>query len=278
MRFKLVFFSLIPFFGLLSGCATIQNQTALANNNFNSTLWVQSSSEYKANSLQAYNSAQRHLKIAKQDPAWTAALEQSADYSNLPAAIILDIDETVLDNSQYQAQMVLTGSSYSQQTWDEWVAMKSAPALPGAVDFLNTAHQQGIEIFYITNRECAPRIAGGETCPQEKDTIDNLKSVGILDATPKNTLLKNERTDWTSEKKTRRMVVAEHYKIIMLFGDDLGDFLPDVKNSITPQERDSLVHKHKENWGVKWFTLANPTYGSWLNILDKPESAYLKGY
>lgn len=64
----------------------------------------------------------------------------------------------------------------------------------------------------------------------------------------------------------------------MLFGDDLGDFLPGVKNNITPQERDRLVREHKNNWGRMWFMLSNPTYGSWLNVLGDPKSRYIRSY
>jgi len=87
-----------------------------------------------------------------------------------------------------------------------------------------------------------------------------------------------EQDGWTSEKKSRREYIAERYRIVMLFGDDLGDFLPGVKNNITPQERDRLVREHKNNWGRMWFMLSNPTYGSWLNVLGDPKSRYIRSY
>ena len=278
MIIKFLSVVLLPAFGAIAGCAAVTMQKSeLTNNNLNSTLWIQSSSEYKANSIQTFNSARNILNRAQNEVLWTAVSEQGVEYSTLPTAIILDIDETVLDNSPYQAQLVLNGREYDYESWDKWVALKSASAVPGSVDFINYAQKQGIEIFYITNRACAPRIQDGEPCPQEQDTIENLRNVGITGVTPNNTLLKKERPDWTSEKGSRRKAVTMNYRVIMLVGDDLGDFLPDVKQSITTQERDLLVAKHKENWGTKWFTLANPTYGSWLSILESPKSAQLRG-
>lgn len=158
------------------------------------------------------------------------------------------------------------------------MAMKSAPAVPGAVDFINSMPDMGIEVIYITNRECKPGPEGGSSCPQEKDTIDNLLKVGIKEVEPENILLKGENPGWSSEKKSRREEVASRYRIVMLFGDDLGDFLPGVKKNITPMERDALVDTYSENWGMKWFVLSNPSYGSWMEILSDPKSGYLRGY
>jgi acid phosphatase len=64
----------------------------------------------------------------------------------------------------------------------------------------------------------------------------------------------------------------------MLFGDDLGDFLPDVKYKITPAERDELVYKHRQKWGKMWFVLSNPIYGSWERVLPEPKDQYLNTY
>jgi acid phosphatase len=96
INFKMVFFFSIAI--LAMGCAVPQN----SNNTFNSTLWLQTASEYKANALQAYNSASHNIRQAITDRSWTSALEQGSNGSSLPPAIILDVDETVLDNSQYR--------------------------------------------------------------------------------------------------------------------------------------------------------------------------------
>lgn len=274
-RFKSTLLSLLTITTLLTGCATTQPE--ITNNNFNSTLWVQTAAEYEANSIQAYNSAESNIDAALQDKSWTAALEQGSNYSLKPPAIILDIDETVLDNSQYQAQLVLDGEEFDPKTWDDWIAMESAPAVPGVVDFINSIESLQVDVIYITNRECMARTDGGPECPQKEDTIDNLLKVGIEDVEPDHVFLKGEQLGWTSEKQSRREVIASNHRIIMLFGDDLGDFLPDVKSNITPEERAALVDEYSEHWGRKWFILNNPTYGSWESILSDPKSNYFRG-
>lgn len=272
-NFKMVCFFSIAIFAM--GCAVPQSN---GSNTFNSSLWLQTASEYKANAIQAYNGASHNIRQAMTDRSWTAALEQGPNGSSLPPAIILDVDETVLDNSQYQAQLLIDGTAFDPESWDRWIAMKSAPSVPGAVDFINSVSAMGVEVVYITNRECKPRSEGGPPCPQEVDTIDNLLKVGIKEVKPENILLKRENLEWSSEKKSRREDVASRYRVLMLFGDDLGDFLPDVKKNITPMQRDCLVDEYRDNWGVKWFVFSNPVYGSWMRILSDPKSSHLKGY
>ena len=263
---KKVVIVLIAF--LLNACVSISYQethdqkSEMPHNNFNSALWVQSASEYKANSVQAYNIATRNLGSAIALNRISASLEQTHGFENLPTAVVLDVDETVLDNSQYQVKLIKTQSGFTNEGWDEWVGLKSATAIPGAVDFIRSARNKGVKVIFITNRSCDKRPDSSLLCPQKIDTIDNLASVGIADVSPEDILLKKERTDWGSEKNSRRAIIAEKYRIIMLFGDDLGDFLPHVKKNITPQQRDQLVSDNKEKWGVQWYMLANPAYGS----------------
>jgi len=179
---------------LLNACATPQND------NFNSALWVQTASEYRANSIQTFNGAARVIGLALSDPSWTAAPEQSGEYSTLPEAVVMDIDETVLDNSKYQAQLVKDGAEYSSATWDRWISLKDAAAVPGAVDFINTVRGKNVQVIFITNRECKRRKDASTECPQEQDTIDNLARVGVGSVKGKDILLKRERPDWSSEK------------------------------------------------------------------------------
>ena len=113
---------------------------------------------------------------------------------------------------------------------------------------------------------------------QEAGTIENLAKVGVSGVLPEDILLLGEEDGWSSEKKSRREYVSKKYRIVMLFGDDLGDFLPGVKSGITPEERDRLVGEHNNNWGKKWFMLPNPTYGSWINVLRDPKSQYIRKY
>ena len=255
-----------------TGCAST------ANNNFNSLLWMQSSSEYQANTIQAYNSALKHIDAALGDTSWTAAKEQTPGCSKLPPAVVMDIDETVLDNSRYMGKVVLENGQWSAETWDEWVALKEATAIPGAVAFINAMKKKNVTVVFISNRECGKRDGSPSGCIQEPDTIENLAMVGVADVLPEQVLLKGEKDGWTSEKKSRREEIAKKYRIVMLFGDDLGDFLPDVKKNISPAERERLVEENRANWGKKWFILPNPTYGSWMSTLPEPKVESVRGY
>jgi acid phosphatase len=114
-------------------------------------------------------------------------------------------------------------------------------------------------------------------CPQKADTIETLRALGITDIDENHVLLKNAFPDWGSEKQGRREFVAEKYRVLMLFGDDLGDFIPGVKKAISPEKRQDLAAFYREYWGVRWFILPNPVYGSWQRILQAPIADYLKG-
>ena len=268
-------FSRSSFAGLLllfTGCAST------ANNNFNSLLWMQTSAEYRANTVQAYNEALRNIDAAVRDRSWTAALEQPGGCQELPPAVVMDIDETVLDNSPYMGKIVLENREWSTASWDEWVARKEAGSVPGAMDFINAVQKKGVRVILISNRACSKRDGSDEPCPQEADTIDNLRKAGMEDVRTENVLLAGEQPGWISEKKSRREAVAKRNRIVMLFGDDLGDFLSGVKTGITPEQREQLVDLHRQRWGKKWYLLPNPTYGSWMSVLGDPKSWYIRSY
>jgi len=88
-----------------------------------STRWVQTSAEYTALALQAYEMARRQLVQALADSTWTAypAQADAPDLARRPPAVIVDVDETVLDNSPYQAWLVTTGRTFSPESWARWV-------------------------------------------------------------------------------------------------------------------------------------------------------------
>lgn len=262
---------------LLGGCAGLFESAPIVNNNLNNLLWMQTATEYKANAIQAYNAASHHIDQAINDSAWTALVEQGDNFSALPVAIVLDIDSTVLDNSPYEAQLVLERDVYEPASWERWLTLKAAPAVPGAVDFIAQARTKGVQVLFVTNRECIQRPGTSNPCPQEQETIDNLANVGINNVTADTLFLKKEQPNWTSEKKSRRELIAKKYRVIMLFGDDLGDFLSDVR-TIAPIERERLAAPYRDYWAKKWFVFSNPLYGSWLSVLGDPKSDHLTGY
>lgn len=224
------------------------------------TLWVQNAAEYDALTLQAYQTAERLLPTALADQQWSASLEQlNDDYTQRPPAVVLDIDETVLDNSPFQARMIGANSGYNPIAWEQWVLEARADAVPGALAFTQKAAELGITVFYLSNREANT----------EQATRDNLQALGFpitdkVDAV----LLKGEQPSWTSAKTERRSLLADQYRILMLFGDDLNDFLPAKKK--TTSARDALVRLHSEKFGTTWFQVPNPIYGSWTDEQTAP--------
>lgn len=240
-------------------------------------LWVQTAAEYQAGTLQSYASAEEMLGLALADRTRTAALEQKTGYENLPPAVILDVDETVLDNSPFNARLVLENKSFAPTVWSDWVGREEARAVPGSLEFLQSASDKGIAVFFITNRECPRNVAEGE-CPQEASTIRNMEKLGFPAVDPSRILLKNENPAWGSEKAPRREAVAETHRILMLIGDDLGDFIPGVRKNITPEQRRNIVDQYRDRWGKQWFVLPNPVYGSWRSILADSPLDYLRGY
>src|SRR5687768_9430062 len=102
------------------GAATAQT-AAPPHDNLNATLWLQRSVEYKASALAAFALARFRLDQALADKSWTAApAEQKGTFQDLPPAVILDIDETLVDNSLYQAWMVMSGRSFEPKTWTQF--------------------------------------------------------------------------------------------------------------------------------------------------------------
>ena len=227
--------------------------------NLNAVMWVQTAVEYRANSLQAYALAARVLDEALADRGWTALLGQTGDYEDLPPAIILDIDETVLDNSYYEARLVLDHDIYGEHSWDEWVMQEASTAIPGAVEFIHAAAGKGVKVFYVTNRRAH----------LEDATRNNFAAVGLsLDDSRDTLLLRGEIPAWESSDKTPRWEkVATEHRILMMFGDNMGDFTAAASGTV--RERQAFAEAHRDYWGTKWITLANPTYGSFIGaVLD----------
>ena len=219
----------------------------------NATLWTQSAAEYDAASMQAYASARRMLDVALGDPTWIAALEQPTADPTMPAAVILDLDETAIDNSAFQARMVRDNIAFTEQTWGGFVNEAISGAVPGAVEFLQYAKMRNVTPFYISNRR-------GE---QEEATRRNLERLGIpVETAVDNVLLRGERPEWNSgDKAPRRSWVTSRYRVLLVLGDDLNDFAP--ASGKPWAEREEIIRKNADKWGTRWFMIPNPMYGSW---------------
>ncbi|WIM10409.1 HAD family acid phosphatase [Enhydrobacter sp.] len=215
-------------------------------------LWNQRSVEYKGNALTVYALARVRLDEALADRSWTAApVEQKGDYANLPPAVVLDIDETLLDNSPYEVWMMKADQSFSTKTWNQFCAAQISKAIPGAVEFTRYADSRGVKVFYISNRDAVT----------EKDTRENMEKLGFpMSGNVDTFLMQNERPDWGSRKGTRRAFIARDYRILLNFGDNLGDF--DDRYRSSEAERQKVFEEDKAHWGRDWLVIANPTYGS----------------
>ena len=228
-----------------------------ADDNLNAVLWVQRSAEYRAISAQTYRAAADHLDKALAEANWDALVpaERGNAGAGLKPAVILDVDETVLDNSPYQARLVRDGTEYNEVTWDAWVAEKKAKPLPGVVDFARAATAKGVTLLYISNRAEHLQAA----------TIANLEAVGLPVASEDvflglGTFVEGCEQNG-SEKLCRRRLAGQQYRVLMQFGDQLGDFAEITAN--TPEARAALYEEHRDWFGERWWMLPNPTYGSW---------------
>ncbi len=228
-------------------------------------LWVKNAAEYRALSLQAYRTATRDLERFVEDTSWSALPTQTGA-DDLPPAVILHVDETVVSNIDFQMSFE---PPFSNKKHDDWNAANDSIEIAGVKDFVAAAREAGVTVFFVTNRPCEP--AGQFPCTQRQTTIGDINEVGI-EVGAEHVLLADER-GWTSEKSTRRDYVAQSYRVIMLFGDDLGDFLTCVRKTLhdpceisaTAASRERAIREHGDLWGAGWYILPNPMYGSWTS-------------
>jgi acid phosphatase len=235
-------------------------------------MWMRTSAEYRVLVEQVFDQAQRRLPDALAAPPNLGAVENQSDAASKRPAVIVDIDESVLDNSAWQAQAIASGQrEFDPRAWNDWIMRHKAEALPGALDYIKTARELEIEVFYVTNRSCTTF----RKCPQEDATIRNLTDLNFPDVNDARVLMKNEEPNWSSEKSIRRAEIASDYRIVQLIGDDLGDFIPGAHRA-TPEERLEMALRYRERFGYTWYLIPNPLYGSWKTALKVPSNSGLK--
>jgi len=207
------------------------------------TLWVQASAEFRALCYQSFNLAKMNLDVFL------------ASYSgSKKVAISVDVDETLIDNSAYQAFLIGNDFGYSSKTWGPWQAAGQATAYPGAHDFLNYCKSKGVEVFYITNIKMK----------YYDHASKKLAALGFPNVDKKHLLFKTD----TSDKQARRDIVLKDYEIALLLGDNLNDFLS-VFRKKPIDVRSAEVDKIKETWGKKFIVFPNPMYGDWVGAIYK---------
>ncbi|PKL98539.1 MAG: acid phosphatase, partial [Gammaproteobacteria bacterium HGW-Gammaproteobacteria-7] len=243
---------------LLTACAStapVAPAMTSDHNNLDATVWMQTSAEYRAAVLGGFALARQQLDAALADACWDAlpAGERDNDPCGLPPAIITDADETLIDNSPFQARKIRDGQPFVYQNWETWVNERAARALPGALEFARYAASRGVIIYYVTNRDA----------PSELDaTADNLRELGFPVATDgSNLMLRGDPRAPARSKGERRRWVGQRHRVALMLGDNLGDFIDGIDTDIP--SRANLVDQHGQRWGTQWLMFPNPGYGSW---------------
>jgi 5'-nucleotidase (lipoprotein e(P4) family) len=225
-----------------------QPQTAADNEyQVGGILFQQKAAEYRALCYQAFNWAKISLEMDEKNRKKLSKAERKK-----PRAVVVDIDETVLDNSPAQAFAVKNRTPFNLKDWYAWGEMRKAKAIPGAVEFARYAASKNVRIFYVSNRDEV----------QKQATIDNLKSAGFPDISAENVLLRDKE----STKEPRRQTISQTYRIAILMGDNLND-LSNVFERKSIADRFMEVDKTRDLYGSKFIVLPNAMYGDWESAI-----------
>jgi len=231
--------------------------TTPADDNLNAVAWSQTAIEHDLIYLQTYRDAQSRLLAALADKQWDALPKDDrvAPSKDLKPAVVLDIDETVLDNSPYQARLIKSGGEYNEADWAAWCNEQRARALPGVVEFTQFAAKHGIAVIYISNR----------AKDLDQATLANLRKAGLPVSGPESFLglgtFVEDCEQIGTEKGCRRQLISHKYRVLMQFGDQIGDFVTVLANNADGRQK---AMKPYMDWiGTRWFVLPNPTYGAW---------------
>lgn len=207
------------------------------------SLYQQRAAEYKALCFQAYNIAAERIDRAVQQRG------------KKPLAVVTDIDETVLDNSPYDAERALHNLNYDSKTWKEWTAKAVCDTVPGAASFLRYAASKGVKVFYITNRDENERTG----------TLKNLQRYHLPDAVNDHLFLKQD----SSSKQGRRLQVMQKYHVVLLCGDNLPDFDALYDNKPSEESRNANTEKWRKQFGNRYIVIPNLSYGDFEGALFK---------
>jgi len=204
--------------------------------------WSRNSAEYQALVRQGYNVASENLRkeAAKLEPGtWTVAL---------------DADETIIDNSAYEKDLVLAGKESTSELWDGWVARRAAPPLPGVLEFLELVHQLGGRIAVVTNRleeHCA-------------DTRANFRAFDIsFDVMLCREDSQRKESRWERVESGTASADLPPLEIIMWVGDNIRDF-PNLDQEVRFESSEAFTE-----FGSRYIVMPNPVYGSWT---DNPQN------
>lgn len=231
--------------------------TTPADDNLNAVAWSQTAIEHDLIYLQTYRDAQSRLLAALADKQWDALPkdDRATPAKDLKPAVVLDIDETVLDNSPYQARLIKSGGEYNEADWAAWCNEQRARALPGVVEFTQFAAKHGIAVIYISNR----------AKDLDQATLANLRKAGLPVSGPEAFLglgtFVEDCEQIGTEKGCRRQLISHKYRVLMQFGDQIGDFVTVLANNAAGRQK--AMQPYLDWIGTRWFVLPNPTYGAW---------------
>ena len=230
---------------------------------FNSVAWMQNSAEYGLLTQQIYRHAMTQLEKGLADQSWSAdeVQNEAKDFADKKPAIIFDVDETIFDNSPFNARNILQNKSFSEEIWQEWCLEEKAILIPGAKEFILAAKEKGVAIYYVTNRRDPVKTA----------TIRNMEKLGLpVDA--EHLLTRNDDEGRGGEKITRRATIAKEHRIILLVGDSMSDLCSGMGTKVQ-DERNETATKKISFLGERWIMLPNPSYGGWERALPAGEKA-----
>jgi len=230
---------------------TAQTQTLVADNEYQvgAVLFMQKAAEFRALAYQAFNVAQMQLD-ADFDKKNVKNLPKAE--RKMTRAVVVDIDETVLDNSPHQAEMIKNRMPFTPAVWTAWVNRREAKAIPGALEFLKYANRKGVRVFYVSNRNEA----------EKQGTIDNLKALGFPDVSEETVLVRTAE----SGKEPRRQIISAKHRIVLLIGDNLNDF-SNVFEHKSIADRFAETDKMNDVWGKRFIVLPNAMYGDWESAI-----------
>jgi 5'-nucleotidase (lipoprotein e(P4) family) len=212
----------------------------------NDIKWARQSLEYRAVCIQTYKSAWKYVKkiTGKLHEDW---------------AVVLDVDETLLDNSFYEEYIFKKGEKYPY-FWDDWVKRAEAEPIVGAKNFIDSVRTLSpfAHIVFITNRDTSQESATIENLMRHKMWSQNDRILCRRDKTDKKENRRNEVSEGTGRCNGdgRRLIIA-------LIGDQINDVTEFDKEIPLKQLKGEVLDN--KNWGQGWYILPNPMYGYWVN-------------
>jgi acid phosphatase len=226
------------------GIPVVQAQPAALQPRALDVKYVRDSEEYSTLARQVYRLATERVRVAAQNhrDRW---------------AVVLDLDETALDNSTYQLDRAAYGLPYDSASWNAWVVRRQAGAVPGVADFVATVRGLGGHVAWISNRDVVTREA----------TRANLQQLGLWNDDDRLCLQANVQ----HTKRVRRAEVASgdgscawqgvQMSVVAFIGDQMGDF-PDASEAFPGTGSDVA-------FGLSCFLLPNPMYGEWTSRVTR---------